>query len=33
VETVELKGISATDTELEEIRKLLHDGVFIGTGH
>lgn len=33
VETVELKGINATDTELEEIRKLLHDGVFIGTGH
>lgn len=33
VETVELKGINATDTELEEIRKLLHEGVFIGTGH
>lgn len=33
VETVELKGINATDTELDEIRKLLHDGVFIGTGH
>ena len=33
VETVELKGINATDTELEEIRKMLHEGVFIGTGH
>lgn len=33
VETIELKGINATDTELEEIRKLLHEGIFIGTGH
>ena len=33
VETVELKGIGATDTEMTEIESLLKSGVFIGTGH
>lgn len=33
VETVELKGIGATDTEMTEIETLLKNGVFIGTGH
>lgn len=33
VETVELKGITATEEEAKEIEMLLKNGVFIGTGH
>lgn len=33
VESIELKGFNATDTELSEIDTLLKNGVFIGTGH